>query len=390
MASEISVYLANPQKDWENRRNIYWGTTSSNATPIIWSILDQIRTGIIEHNFKSKEPFVFTLGPIQAQHQPRSYLQIFKATLGSMTTGRWINTAALLAFVAASGCLTVATTYYGVNFITKRYDQMSRGLLSIYPKNATSFEMQYLEPIRLYNKLDFFDDCFMACSGPLMSAAVSIVGFVILPKDTLFSVYRRVKQPYRVVQELKKLPSSMSGFDLGKLANEKEGQMWSDPITQKEIPEAEICSPRILRIQNHAFDLESVLKRIFIKPLENKMIWHPYFNGYMSLEVQQKLVQDISAFFCISKEAFLDCWNAEIHAENLPANLLKADLLILARTIKFLELIPNEAIRNNLAPILLRGQRALVTELSKYPRSLVYIELFGHPRFSVQRFLDLA
>jgi hypothetical protein len=277
-----------------------------------------------------------------------------------------------------------------VKTLAYRYDQMSRGLLGIYPANASSFGIQYMNPIRLYDKWDFFGECFMASSGLLAITVTSIVGLSKLSKDSIFSVYTREKQPYRVIQELKKLPSSMSGLDLEELANNKQENKWSDPITYEEIPEDEIRSPRIFRIEKHAYDVKGLLMWVFARPLENNKIWYPYSNGYMTAEVQRKFVQDISAFFGISEEKFLDCWKLDITLDKVPGDIPLNDLFILARTIKFLELIPNEAIRKNLAAILLRNQRQIVAQLSLNPMSLTYVETLGHPSFSVQNYLEIG
>lgn len=180
----------------------------------------------------------------------------------------------------------------------------------------------------------------------------------------------------------------MSGFDLKELANEKDGEKWIDPILYTEIPD--ILSPRIFRIGKHAYDIGGFFKTIFAKPLDdNNRIWHPFFNGYMDDAVQQKFLHDISAFFCISEKQFLDCWKHEITVNQVPGNIDLSKLFFLARTVKFLQLIPNQIIHDKLAEILLRDQKVIAAQLCDNSLSLTYVEIFGHPSFSIERFLKI-
>jgi hypothetical protein len=382
-----TVYLANPFNDWEVRQDIYWGRAHSAADPQIGGLtLEELRRQIINHHFQSTEPYIYRLGSIQVEPQPRSYFQILKATLAEATLEEWLNTAKMIAFVVVSGCLTVAATYYGVNFLFKRHDQMTRGLLSVYRVSDPDHH-------RLYSKGDFLDECFkMSCTLLMIPTAAVIYGLVNKPTDSIFSAYAREKQPYRVVQKLQRLPSSMNGIDLATLANKKGEsgeQEWEDPITTNSIPLARIRSPRILYYLKNAFDVTSVLKTIFAHPLQDNRIHHFYFGGYMDPAVQQTFVRDISALFCISKEKFLDCWNIDLTIEEVPDGIILANLETLARTMKFLQLIPPQAITQHLASLLLNEQKTLIERLSLDPLSLTYCEVLGHSAFSFHRFLNL-
>ena len=362
----MAIGLPNPTFDWKNGQ-IYWDTASTNKAVIqSQPMIDHLREKIIAHHFTTQEPYVFTMGPVQVLPHSRSYIEIFIATLRLTTLRAWINTAKLVAYVAASVCVIGASCYYGVKFLLNRYDLMSRGLLGYY----SSSDYLKLNLIRKYTTRDLISDCLLVTGGiALVSllplAAFSKFGLNAAYKNSICSVLQRERMTSRIVQVLQRHPSSMSDLPLDQLANNKERQLWSDPLTEDEISEANIRSPKMILLVKHVFYLKSILKNVFSKPLNDDKICNPYINGYLIPEVQQKLVQDISTFFCISGEQFLDCWNVHLNAQNNGFNFQMKDLLALARMFKFIRLLPPPIFREHLElnSLLLQTQLNILAQL---------------------------
>lgn len=129
-------------------------------------------------------------------------------------------------------------------------------------------------------------------------------------KDLKTSLGQFFESPHRLVREINLRDSSFPQFDKTVLANDKEGSNFRDPITWDDLKGEWIHAPRFIKIGHYVFAFDTLLKRLFDKPLLNgKRIHHPIEERYLDDREQEKLISDLSRLLGLDSSKFLNYWD---------------------------------------------------------------------------------
>lgn len=89
-----------------------------------------------------------------------------------------------------------------------------------------------------------------------------------------------------------------------------------DPILSNQIEKKWLSAPRFIYVTRMLYSLNSLLRALFSKPLENGQIKHPIFNSNLEQKDQEKLLKDLSRLFCIEEPLILACWDPFLKTPN--------------------------------------------------------------------------
>ncbi|MFS8563482.1 MAG: hypothetical protein LVR00_03820 [Rhabdochlamydiaceae bacterium] len=266
--------------------------------------LDRVRALVIRHNFTSDRPVVWTLGRTEVLFLgPRSRIECFQSAMQKMNGTAWINTLKLVVVISLEILLGVVGVYYIGNYLKKRYSEMMAGRLYWYDR--ADMGIPFRRPIRLYNKLDFIGESFQISCAVSVPAILSAAFAYSFFNGSFFSLYAQERTSrYKVMQELVCSPSSMVGFNLEDLSNRPEDTGWTDPILFTTINRDQIFSPSILRVDQCAVPILSLLSCVFNKSFSQGEVPHPFLQDNMSPASEEKLIGEVTKFFSITEDDF--------------------------------------------------------------------------------------
>jgi hypothetical protein len=279
----------------------------------------------------------------------------------------------LVGMAGVGGCM-MAIRYLVKKHLAIRYDQMQRGVLSIY--NYGTF-------IRKYGPADFRMERALWIAGAVFAGFCALVlsAALLTKKDTFYQIFKRVlsqdRAKYTIVQKLVLLPSSC--HNASTIANDQDQGKYVDPISQNTFDRIDVSN--ILLVGSYALNIKDVLKMVFTKELDDKgMIHHPIESRSLTLEEQAKFLNEVCAFLCIDQQAFLDCWKLELTTASVSDHLKPyiPHIRILGRIVKFFTLLPDRILGQEFREILMNEQRAIFKHLvSAQLMSLTTIEILG-------------
>lgn len=344
------LHTSNPIQDVEQRRPyIFWGTSFKALANIEKSRVDAIRAKIIEINFASKEPMVFTLGAF--------HIQEIKPTFASTVLRTAVKCyIVMLYFIVMIGKL-------GVIFI------IPLALIKCAIKLKNEPELVF-----------FYFGMYLA--GLDMTPELNRIYGLFRKVGLMIETYQqRVRKAYAdkcatlyaIFQELKTIPSS----------NHAATEKGINPITQEEMPFNEVRAPKILKIGPYTLEIRDALHSIFERHISCQRMRHPIENRTFENLEAENFLDDVCAFMCISsrKELF-GCWQEKLTA---------ADLRPLHQSNKWRSFPPEiqgkvqEAFEKMLLPI--RVANKFLKLLPDSTRDVYFKDIGKDERVSIDRFL---
>jgi hypothetical protein len=142
---------------------------------------------------------------------------------------------------------------------------------------------------------------------------LSGLGAVFMVADSLKELAPSLKDflqhPSRLGYYIEPKEPSFPHSDLSELANEIVDTEVRDPITLDGLKSEWIRAPRFIKIGRYLFSLDSLLPRLFFKPLMEGRIAHPLENRPLSSEELENLTTDLSQLFLIDRSEVKKFWD---------------------------------------------------------------------------------
>ena len=349
------------------------GTTSVKVYPGI--LKERALRDIITTNFSGQNSFITTAGEVQfIDKTPQlSCWQLCKWTFEYMHNSNLLSRQCVeLVGVAGLGGCMAAARYLVKKHLSMRYDQMTRGVLAIYSYGIYQ---------RKYGPADFRMERIQWIAAAIFAGlcATALSAALLTKEDTFFQIFKRTfsanRDKYTILQALVRLPSSCQDAPL--ISNARAGGKYIDPISQGPINN--VNASNILLVGPYALDIKDVLRQAFAKDLTDGMIHHLVENRALTTGEQEKFLKEVCAFLCIEQREFLDCWTIELTLNSV-SNTLRSympTLRILARIVKFFELLPEGIASQHFREILMNEQREVLSYLRGDPMTLTSLEVLG-------------
>jgi hypothetical protein len=121
--------------------------------------------------------------------------------------------------------------------------------------------------------------------------------------------------------------SSFAITDHSELSNSIKDSLIEDPISLDGIKNEWSHAPRFIKIGPYLFSLDSILKQLFFKPVNQEDISHPIENRLLSTQEQEKLITDLSQLFCLDRTEIIKYWDPYFCDERKLSYLLDPQII---------------------------------------------------------------
>lgn len=149
---------------------------------------------------------------------------------------------------------------------------------------------------------------YLAWYGLLYCVSLLPTGAYFATKITELaaSFIKFYRSPHQLTRQIEEKSTIKN---LTQLANNKEEDLFIDPISLTGIKVEWIQAPRFIKIGSWAFSLDTVMKRLFSKPLKDGHISHPVENRVLTALEEDNLLTSIHQLFMIDKEGIKNFWD---------------------------------------------------------------------------------
>ncbi|MBA3722123.1 MAG: hypothetical protein H0W88_06960 [Parachlamydiaceae bacterium] len=299
--------------------------TQDDTSTIVWKarkdlcdiadskVIDSVRHTVIEMNFFPEASEIRTLGDIQCSKSAEklSRWQIFKISLSKMQRNGGFRDIAggIIGALMISIPIYKTIKHMEYTHFPKRYADMEAGRLVM----VSTYTGKYIRP---FTKWDYYSErtALLIFEFVLSIFALGAIGNFFTAPLSIRKEYKLTKwafsKDYLVYQPLKSIPKSISTLVA--------------------------C---IISIGDTRMKINQAIERMLLKDQKVGSIPHPIEDRVLTFQEEEKFINEVSAFFCISnKQDLLNCWR--ITLQDMPIeNLTEIDRKD-RRVSKFLALIP--------------------------------------------------